>query len=121
MRSRLALSAYLFLAVAALSVVAFAETIVDPKWLQQKITLEQAEAENTPKVDDESRAKSPELAKPFGFQNHEWEARKALMQSGYEIWMFSSPAESWQALAGRAGVALVRRGRVIATVVTLRN
>jgi hypothetical protein len=38
-----------------------------------------------------------------------------------ELWAFSSPAEYWKGLAGRAGVALVRDGRPIAHVVTVMN
>jgi hypothetical protein len=38
-----------------------------------------------------------------------------------EIWEFSSSLESWQHLAGRAGVALVRDGTVIDACVTVLN
>jgi hypothetical protein len=43
------------------------------------------------------------------------------MQPGDELWTFSSPAESWKYLAGRAGVALVRDGKPIKVVITLMN
>jgi hypothetical protein len=38
-----------------------------------------------------------------------------------EVWDFSSSRDSWQHLAGRAGLALVRDGTVIETYVTLMN
>lgn len=39
-------------------------------------------------------------------------------QPGDEVWWFSSPAELWEILEGRGGIALVRRGRPIAYVIT---
>ena len=38
-----------------------------------------------------------------------------------ELWEFSSPADHWENLAGRAGVALIRDGRSIAHVITMMN
>jgi hypothetical protein len=40
---------------------------------------------------------------------------------GDEVWTFSTPAESWRRLGGRAGLALVRSGRIIALAVTAMN
>ena len=51
----------------------------------------------------------------------EWEALKAAMQPGDELWAFSSPAESWRHLAGRAGIVLLRNGEAVADMVTLLN
>ena len=51
-----------------------------------------------------------------------WErAFKARMTDRDELWEFDSPAEYWEGLAGREGVALVRDGQPIAYVVTLMN
>ena len=47
-------------------------------------------------------------SKPFGFQHGEWEAQKAELKPGDELWTFTSPPESWKRLMGRAGIALVR-------------
>ncbi len=121
MRLWLTLAAYFSFACAAFPAAAVAESDINPAWLQQKTTLEQVEAENTPKASKERVAKFPVLAKPFGFQNPDWETLKALMQPGDEIWTFSSPGESWAALAGRAGIAIVRQGRVIGAIVTMQN
>jgi hypothetical protein len=54
-------------------------------------------------------------------QTHEWERIKLRMLPGDELWTFSSPPETWQALAGRMGIALVRKGRVIAHAITAMN
>jgi hypothetical protein len=78
-------------------------------WLTDRISFEQAEAENT--ID----------GVPFGAQASEWKAFKLRAQPGDEVWRFSSPPESWRALAGRAGVALVRNGEIVEKFVTLMN
>ncbi len=59
--------------------------------------------------------------KPFGYQNAQWEEFKAKMIIGDELWEFSSSSESWDSLAGRAGVALVRNGEVIDSIVTIMS
>ena len=88
------------------------------EWLDKPITLEAAERAYMPPRDDRS---DPAPRKPFGFNNAQWEELKAHMQPGDELWTFSSPADSWQHLAGRAGVALVRNKKVVGAIVTLMN
>jgi hypothetical protein len=53
----------------------------------------------------------------------EYNEFKAKFQEGDELWYFCSPAESWgkQSLSGRAGYMIIRKGAVIATIVTLMN
>jgi hypothetical protein len=46
---------------------------------------------------------------------------KVRLMPGDELWTFSGPPDSWQALAGRSGFALVRAGRVIDHIVTRLN
>ena len=58
---------------------------------------------------------------PFGFSNGRWLALLAQMQSGDELRAFRSSAASWRHLAGRAGVALVRSGKEVASIVTMMN
>jgi hypothetical protein len=93
---------------------------IPKSWLDKKVTIAEAEAAH-PGVNDERVQSMPEIAKPFGFLNGKWEALKAEMQPGDELWTFSSPAQSWQDLAGSAGVALVRDGNPIKVLVTMRN
>jgi hypothetical protein len=42
-------------------------------------------------------------------------------QEGDEVWEFNSPARFWQHLAGRAGIALVRDGEVVDSIITSMN
>jgi hypothetical protein len=85
-------------------------------WLTKKITVADAEAAN---MHMPSRhAASPV---PFGFRNQRWRALVAKMEEGDELWTFCSPLESWTHLAGSAGIALVRRGEVVDSIVTLMN
>ncbi len=50
-----------------------------------------------------------------------WEAFKGKMIRGDELWEFSSPPETWHMLLGRAGIALVRKGKAIDWIVTAMN
>ncbi len=95
-------------------------SVIPVTWLQKKVTVAQAEAEH-PGISDERKVRSPEAAKPFGFQHQKWEEFKAGMLPSDELWTFSSPADSWRDLAGRAGIALVRNGVPIRTIVTVMN
>jgi hypothetical protein len=63
----------------------------------------------------------PDATKPFGFKNGQWEAIKAAMQPGDELWTFASPAKSWEDLAGRAGIAVVRDGNPVMVLTTMLN
>jgi hypothetical protein len=83
-------------------------------WLQARTTLEAAEQENL--VQD---ARLGPTAIPFGYQHDAWVRFKALMQDGDELWTFSSPPEFWEALMGRAGLCIVRKGDVVASLVTM--
>lgn len=94
--------------------------MVPLEWLDSKITVEQAEAAN-PGVKDERVTKFPDAAKPFGFRSGEWTALKRDLQPGDEIWTFASPADDWKNHAGRAGIGLVRHGKVIKVIITIRN
>jgi hypothetical protein len=93
---------------------------IPKEWLQKSITVAEAEAAY-PGIKDDRVQRFPEAAKPFGFENREWEALKAQMQPGDELWTFSSPADSWQHLAGRAGIALVRNGNPIKILLGAMN
>jgi hypothetical protein len=87
------------------------EDRVPKSWLYERISLQQAEADNS----------NREGGVPFGEQNDRWERLKACLHEGDEIWAFCSPSESWEQLAGRAGLAVVRNGRVVKCLVTKIN
>ena len=82
---------------------------IPKEWLGERISVQIAEEDNT------------RDGIPFSGRQDEWEALKAKMIDGDEIWGFCSPSDSWQHLAGRAGYALVRDGEVIDCVVTMMN
>jgi hypothetical protein len=81
----------------------------------RKTTVEQAEAAYMFPGD---RRLGSRLV-PFGPSHDEWKALLAQMVDGDELWEFWSPEMSWKALAGRAGFALVRNGKIIDWIYTL--
>jgi len=58
---------------------------------------------------------------PFGSQAEEWEQFKAAMMEGDEICCFCSPPDSQELLARTGGYALVRQGKVVKCIVTMRS
>lgn len=94
----------------------------DQRGERRPITIEEAERMHTPTREDPARVKKfPQLALPFGFNNGQWESLKAQMQPGDELWWFSTSAQTWKDLRGRAGIELVRHGKPIAVIITLMN
>jgi hypothetical protein len=79
-----------------------AQGVYPIEWLQERLTLADAE-----------RMLSAADAK--------WQALKSAMRPGDELWTFTSPADSWAHLAGRAGIALVRNRTIVSAIVTLMN
>ena len=125
---RLIFSAFVVLSGAlAAPVIANAETAVTAnRELIERKTIPELEAEFTLRPDqlsesDRTGPRAQFLLKPFGGLNAQWETLKARMQPGDELWTFSSSAQSWADLAGRAGVALVRDGEIIERMVTIMN
>ena len=85
-------------------------------WLTDAVPLKELETKHA--VADDRLGAKPVA---FGFQSEQWLKLKAQFQDGDEFREFMSPPKSWEKLAGRFGVALVRDGRVIDLLVTLRN
>lgn len=109
--------------VAAASATASADDRIGaiPKaWLQEMLTVAEAEMAH-PGTKDDRAARFPDAVKPSGFQNRAWEELKPLMRPGDKVWTFASLPDSREHLAGRAGIALVRDGVPIRTIVTLMN
>jgi hypothetical protein len=109
-----------FSPLAALAQPAADEPPIPTAWLKEKTTVAEVEAAH-PGITDDRVTRFPDAAKPFGFQNRQWEEFKAFVLPGDEIRIFSSPPDSWQHLAGRAGIALVRDGVPIRIIVTRMN
>jgi hypothetical protein len=87
---------------------------VPKAWLRYRTTIEQMEQSR------EDRGNRPNPL-PAGLWGERWQALKRLLSVGDELWVYCSPAESWQHRAGRAGVAIVRQGYVIASLLTALN
>jgi len=79
---------------------------VRKEYLRRKATVAEWEAEHL--VD----------GIPFGHCNREWEALKAKMEPGDEVWFWSSDEESWKRMMGWEGMALVRRGEIVDSFLT---
>ncbi|PQO88555.1 hypothetical protein C5614_30295 [Massilia phosphatilytica] len=58
---------------------------------------------------------------PFGFMNPEWRIFKSEARPGDKVVRYSTDKDSWQHLAGEAGIALIRSGCLIRTLPTMRN
>jgi hypothetical protein len=83
--------------------------MIPKTWLEKKFAAAEAAATHTTD------------GKPFGALADKWEALEADIEPGDEGWSFSSPRESWMALSGRAGFALVRNGEPVRIIVTMLN
>jgi hypothetical protein len=86
------------------------------EWLQNRLTI--AEAEAAYMVQHNRLGTEPI---PFGFQRDQWLALLAQMQEGDELWQFSNSQDAWAHRCGRAGIALVRNGKVVDSIVTELN
>lgn len=94
--------------------------------LLRQTTIKELEAKYTRTLEDlhESDRSGPRAAmllRPFAGLNEEWEAFKAKVEPGDEIFEFCSSDASWVAHAGRTGIALVRNGRIADDLILLRN
>lgn len=95
---------------------ALCTTYMHKEWFKEKITREQAEAQNMVEV-----PRPGPSAIPFGFQNAEWRKIVMMMEEGDELWTFCSGSKTWQMLCGREGISLVRGGEIIENIVTMMN
>jgi hypothetical protein len=76
------------------------------EWLTERTTYERAIADNMHE------------GRPFGHANDDWERLNAKLQPGDELWYFAPPnklvMQFW-------GLALVRRSKIVSTVITAVN
>jgi len=49
------------------------------------------------------------------------QAFKARLQPGDEVWSYDAPQAAWQDLHGERGLAIVRAGQVVETLVLMEN
>lgn len=89
-------------------------------WLAETVSVAEAEAAFTPTANQSKE--NPRLPdQPFGFEYDKWQALKSQMSLGDEIRYFCSPPQTWRDLHGRAGIAVVRAGRVVDCMVLRMN
>lgn len=67
----------------------------------------------------------PKLRDLLRHEREIWDFNHQLMQealdAGGELWQWSTSKESWEAMMGRCGLAVVKDGRVIAVKITAMN
>ncbi len=85
----------------------------DKSWLRDRISVSEAETKHMVKIDGKNV--------PFGYMHRTWIALRKKMLEGDELYEFNSSDESWEHLAGREGIALVRNGEIVADIVTLMS
>jgi len=91
-------------------------------WCHKKISLSECERILNKNVPPSAKVSSPAKGGLAGRMIHTQISRvKKRMMPGDELWTFSSPSDYWQALAGRAGVVLIRNGQPIWNHVTVMN
>lgn len=88
---------------------------------EQGITL--LERTSIEEQERQQRVRLPghEVPVVFGFLHGAWRELVDSMEEGDELWTFTTSPESWKYLAGRSGIALVRQGEVVSTLVTVMN
>jgi len=85
----------------------------DRKHFTRIVSIEEAEAENM-----EVHTSSEPTPVPFGSANPQWRELLAKRQSGDLLWEFYSAEEWVDGRVGRAGVALVRSGKVVSLILS---
>ena len=97
---------------------------IDPAWLKEKVSM------TVDQLSEQShiafRKARPDLVgtecdKPGGLSHKHWMEFVRRYREGDEIWTFRSSERSWAQWAGRAGYALLRKGKVVAEYVTIFN
>ena len=88
---------------------ASADFAVPPEWINSRVTLAEIEG---PKA-------APDLIKPA--DSPAWRAFKAKLKPQDELWYFTSPRGSFNAMAGRTGYVILRRGKQAASFTALMN
>jgi hypothetical protein len=89
--------------------------------LTHKLTRKYRSAEE---VEQEHMVSNPALGNqpvPFGFNNNQWRELLASMESGDELWSFTTSDASWDNGCGRSGISLVRNGKEVSCIIEKMN
>ena len=85
-------------------------------WLTHRITTKISKTEFK-----DSKKDLRNVSDPFNLETYNWDNLKSQMKEGDELWVFSSPNDTWRNLSGRAGVCIVRDGEIIKSEVSVLN
>ena len=99
------------------------EALIPNSWLRPKLTIEEAELANwvskdSRRVSKKNKKLIPPGGSAFGCQNKEWLELKRQMRKGDQLRAYGIPPRFSGPLYGQWGVALVRKGKVIAEITT---
>lgn len=81
---------------------------MQPSWLTYKITTKISDTKF-----QESGVEWDAFTDPFTIAEYDWPELKKEMIVGDELWLYSSPDETWRMLSGRCGVCIVRDGEIV--------
>ena len=85
-----------------------------PVTIEGPFTIEEVEKRAMEEI-----KKSPDAPQiPFGYINEEWQEFKKKCSKNSAIYAFDSSRESWEALRGRKGYALIDNNKVIDIIIT---
>ena len=85
-------------------------------WLTYKITTKISETEF-----QKSGVEWNYTTDPFSIATYDWPDLKKEMITGDELWLYSSPDETWGHLGGRYGVCIVRDGEIVRDQVAIMS
>ena len=68
-----------------------------------------------------NRIENRQQLESFGIGSKQWQDLKSQIEPGDELYRFRSPPKTWANMAWRAGIALVRNGKVVASLITALN
>ena len=58
---------------------------------------------------------------PFGFNNNRWIALKREYRDGDELYFFTADEHGWASHSGREGYLLLRKDKIVRTIITVVN
>lgn len=87
-----------------------------PSWLTYKITTKFSDTDFR-----ESKVVWNDFTDPFSIAEYDWPDLKKEMIVGDELWLYSSPDETWKMLSGRCGVCVVRDGKIVSGQLSVLN
>lgn len=82
-------------------------------WTRKKVSVLEAENNHLETIGDKQV--------PFGGNHSLWQILLSKMQDGDELWEYTSDDKSWEMMAGREGILLVRDEKIIDDILLRMN